>query len=760
MPLSAIKARLKGFYYSFPVQMLFLHFRKYQVLLLFWFILFSTVQGSFMKSFGADSLYLAPEYLGNVNALSMALVGASIAMFIMSWNITCFILFSRQFRFLSATTNPFLKFCINNAALPLIFLVFYFFRFWHFSQYRQLLPVAEILVHIGGFLSGLVAVLAASFIYFFRADRSILRRMIPVIQDPHSYITHLGTVKEVYHDSPLIKVDWYLESPFRIRHSRNVSHYTDDFIASIFKRHHFAAILLVFAAFIVLLLVGFLMDSAFFQLPAAASVTIFFSILIGVAGAVTYFLQSWSIPYLLGLVLLLNFFYKLNWIDPRNKAYGLNYSTTTERPAYNRENLLSLCSDANSEADRNNMATILQNWKSKQDGDKPLMVFVTISGGGNRSATFTMKVLQQLDSLTRGSIMKKTVLISGASGGMIGAAYFRELYLRRQKGEINDLQHSRYTDDVAGDLLNPVFTSFFTRDLIAPAQKFSVGAYRYVKDRGYAFEQKLNSNTRGFLNRQLKEYVVDEKAANIPMMFFNSVVSRDGRKMIISTQPVRFMMRGLQNNTLVPAADPDAVDFVSFFKKQDPYNLSILSAIRMNATFPIVLPNVWLPSNPVIDVMDAGLRDNYGEETTLRFMYSMRRWIRDETGGVLIIQIKDRSSGGWEHPYETDNIGEHATKPFFLLQHNWFKMMEYSQSEMLTYFLEGNSFPVQKVVFQYEAENNEKKAALSFHLTKREQKDIVDAVHSEANRRSFQRVQDLCNKRRVPWNVLPVPGPD
>jgi hypothetical protein len=112
-----MKSWIKGFYHSFPVQLLFLHFRKYQVLLLFWFILFSTVNGNFMKTFGADSLFLAPEYLGNVNSISYAIVGASIGMFIMSWNITSFILFSRHIRFLAAATNPFLKFCINNSII-------------------------------------------------------------------------------------------------------------------------------------------------------------------------------------------------------------------------------------------------------------------------------------------------------------------------------------------------------------------------------------------------------------------------------------------------------------------------------------------------------------------------------------------------------------------------------------------------------------------------------------------------------------------
>lgn len=741
-----MKTWLRGFYYSFPIQLVFLHFRKYQVLLLFWIILFSTINGTFMKTFGADSLYLAPEFLGNVNSLSAAIVGASIGMFIMSWNIATFILFSRQFRFLAATTNPFLKYCINNAVIPIIFLLFYFFKAYWFDHYRELIPVSEILFLGGGFLCGLIFILAASFIYFFRADRSILRRMMPVIRDPSSYITHFSTVKEIYHGTGLIKVEWYFESPLRFRRVRDVSHYTDDFIESIFKRHHFAAILSVFAAFLFLLLIGFLLDSPFFQLPAAASITIFFSVLIGVAAAITYFLQSWSIPYLIGVILLLNVFYKLDWIDPRNKAYGLNYINRSERPAYSKENLLALCSKENQEADRRNMASVLDNWKKKQGVEKPLLVIINTSGGGHRSATFTMSVLQHLDSITKGAIMKKTFLINGASGGMIGAAYFRELYLRKQQGQNINLQNPQYVSDIAGDLLNPVFTSFFARDLIAPAQKFSVGPYQYVKDRGYAFEQKLGSNTRGFLNKQLKDYVADEKAANIPLIFFNSVVSRDGRKMIISTQPVRFMMQVPRDTTKLPFADPDAVDFLSFFEKQDPLNLRVLTAMRMNATFPVVLPNVWLPSEPVIDVMDAGLRDNYGEETTLRFLFTMDQWIKENTSGVLILQIRDRTSGGWEHPYVSDDISDHATKPFFLLQHNWFKMMEYSQSELLNFYTTYSGNKVYKVAFQYATDKEENKAALNFHLTKREEKDIVSSIHSATNQRSFQQVNELFSR--------------
>lgn len=739
-----MKAWLRGFYYSFPIQLLFLHFRKYQVLLLFWLVMFLVVNGSFMDTFGADSLFLAPEYLGNVNSISAALVGIAIGMFIMSWNISTFILFSKHFKFLAATTNPFLKYCINNSIIPLIFILFYFFRAYEFTRYKELISNVEILFLAGGFLSGLIFILAVSFIYFFRADKSIMRRMMPVINNPGEYITHLRPSKVAWHNESLIHVEWYFDTPIKLRPTRDVRHYTPEFVDSLFKRHHLAAIISVFAAFVLLITIGFFLDSPFFQIPAGASIAIFFTILIGVAGAFSYFLQSWSIPYLIALMLMLNFFYKKEWIDPRNKAYGINYQNKTERPLYTREGLMALCTKEKVEADRKNMISILDNWKRNQgDTSKPLLVLLNTSGGGHRSATFTMSMLQALDSITHGTIMKKIFLVTGASGGMVGATYFRELYLQKQRGKNINLQDEKYVDDIASDVLNPVFSSFVARDLIAPAQKFNVNDFSYVKDRGYAFEEKLNMNTRGLLDKQLRDYAVDEKSASIPLIFYNSVVTRDSRKMIISTQPVSFMMQGRQDSTRIPITDPDVIDFAAFFAKQDPYNLRILTAMRMNATFPIVLPNVWLPSNPVIDVMDAGLRDNYGQETSLRFIETFDEWIKENTSGVLMIQIRDRSPGGWDYPYMSDDITDHATKPFLLLQHNWFKMMEYFQNDMLSYYAMHPGRTVHKVLFQYASDNEENKAALNFHLSKREKRDIMLSVRSATNAQSFEQVKKL-----------------
>ena len=167
--------------------------------------------------------------------------------------------------------------------------------------------------------------------------------MTPLISNPTLFKSQFKQNEVKLNESRLIKVQWYLNSPFSIKKVRDVSHYSREFIESIFNRHHFSAILSIFVAFIFLIVVGFFMDKPFFQLPAAASILIFFAILISVSGAFSYFLQSWSIPFLVVLFLVMNLLYKYDVIDPTNKAYGLNYTNRAERPDYDREGLLRLC---------------------------------------------------------------------------------------------------------------------------------------------------------------------------------------------------------------------------------------------------------------------------------------------------------------------------------------------------------------------------------------------------------------------------------
>jgi hypothetical protein len=739
-----MKQRVKAIFYSLPVQLVLLHFKKFQVLLLFWWILFSAIAGGFMKSFGVDSLYLAPEYLGKVNALSAAIVGVSVGVFIMSWNITTFILFCRHFKFLATTTRPFLKYCINNSIIPLVFLFFYFFKAIDFDTHKELISNWEIFVLTSGFLLGFVFILSASFFYFFRADVTITRRMVAVINKPAEFKSAFTPqVALTSGGSRLVKITSYLNGPFSVKPVRDVSHYSAVFIETIFSRHNFAGMLSIFFAFIFLIVIGFFLDNPVFQLPAAASITVFFAILVAVAGAFSYFLQSWSVPFFVLLIVVLNILYRYEVIDPTNKAYGINYSRQITRATYSPASLQQLCTTDKIKRDRENMLAILDKWKRKQPEARPLLFLINVSGGGTRSATFTMSVLQRLDSISGGALMDKTFVITGASGGMLGAAYYRALGYEKKKGALSSANHPRYIDDISKDLLNPTLSSFVARDLAAPAQKFHVGNYYFIKDRGYAFEEKLNENTRGFLNKQLKDIAADEQNARMPLMFFNSVITRDGRKMVISSQPVSFLMKPDYDTTAGEESGPDTVDFGALFAAQDPMGLRLLTALRMNATFPYVLPNVWLPSEPVIDVMDAGLRDNYGPETALRFMDVFKEWIAANTRGVVLLQIRDRKAGGWENPFESKNISELVTKPMLLLQYNWYKMQEFNHDNMIGLSQQLLDVPFYKLSFQYVTRQEDAKAALNFHLTQREKKDILESLDNDINKKAAERFAAL-----------------
>ena len=139
-----MKAWLRGFFYSFPCSTVISAFQKIPGVAYFLVCFVQHCQWTFMRTFGADSLYLAPEYLGNVNALGAGIVGIAIGMFIMSWNIASFILFSRHFRFLAATTNPFLRYCINNFVIPLAFLFFILLKHGSLSGIKNLFLLRNI----------------------------------------------------------------------------------------------------------------------------------------------------------------------------------------------------------------------------------------------------------------------------------------------------------------------------------------------------------------------------------------------------------------------------------------------------------------------------------------------------------------------------------------------------------------------------------------------------------------------------------------
>jgi hypothetical protein len=220
-------------------------------------------------------------------------------------------------------------------------------------------------------------------------------------------------------------------------------------------------------------------------------------------------------------------------------------------------------------------------------------------------------------------------------------------------------------------------------------------------------------------------------------MIFNSVITRDGRKMMTATQPLSFMMKPaiFADDSLF---NPDAVDFTALFHRQDPRSLRILTALRMNATFPYVLPNVWLPSNPVIDVMDAGIRDNFGQETSLRFIENFREWMEANTSGVVVLQLRDRMNDNWDQEPERGAITDPLLKPATMLQQNWYKLQDYYQTDLYSYAKSDTSLPLHRLTFMYVPAIEAKTAALNFHLTAAEKEDIIASFGRQHNQETLR----------------------
>lgn len=365
-----------------------------------------------------------------------------------------------------------------------------------------------------------------------------------------------------------------------------------------------------------------------------------------------------------------------------------------------------------------------------------------MSGGGSRAAYWTFRTLQYLDSATNGKLFKNTVLIAGASGGLIGATYWRSVHDAYLQGKIKNPYDPKYQENIGKDLLNAIIFSLASVDLISPFNKISLGGYSYTRDRGYAMEQEMIRNTEGLLDKNIGYFRQREAAGIIPQLIINGTIINDGRKLMISNQPVAYLTQPEYslNDDFPPI---DAVDFAAFFSAQDPYNMRLTSALRMNATFPFVLPVVRLPSQPRMNIMDAGLRDNFGSEVATRYIFTMRDWLLNNAGNVICLEIRDTREYDVSSSSDQATLGGMVTDPFFVIQNKWEAFQSYGHGFLKDFspFFLGSK--LKYVTFQYVPKESKKVVALNFHLSHREKEDLYQSLNHIGNQMAIDSMLKL-----------------
>jgi hypothetical protein len=314
----------------------------------------------------------------------------------------------------------------------------------------------------------------------------------------------------------------------------------------------------------------------------------------------------------------------------------------------------------------------LRKWLDRNRMPRPKLVIVATSGGGYRAAFWSALVLDKLLNESGHSgqlpgLAYNIRLLTGASGGMIGAAYFAS----RISGP-NENQRSSIADQIQWDVRNSAPNRFLPSvndyrhaavdSLSAVAMQLIqndifhiVSPWTHTMDRGRVLEDQWT--TLDFSFERFNDGVLD---GSRPSIIFSPVIVDSGAPLFISNLD-------LSETKLVEKGH--GVEFFGLFPEAPPY-FAIKTAARMSASFPYVSPAVDLPVTQKARVTDAGFADNYGVRHAVDFLMSphIKGWIENNLSGVILIQIRafpDKDNDGGEaEGLSRSGAFEWLTSPF------------------------------------------------------------------------------------------------
>jgi hypothetical protein len=328
---------------------------------------------------------------------------------------------------------------------------------------------------------------------------------------------------------------------------------------------------------------------------------------------------------------------------PKNEASGVRPAQSLDSKAQ-RQEILQRWADS------------LQARGGSSKASKPILVVVTTSGGALRAAIWTEAVLNELNAAIPG-FRDQIRLITGASGGMLGAANYVA-----GVAAAADPSLDQSPSTISSDYLSPIAWQIAFRDSLPNALlPWATHNRGQVLQDSWCVSAPRLAYTFGAL-KQLEE------AGKIPSIIFSPMLVEDGRRLLISNLPLADLT-GNDGDTLIKEdeqqlrerlqvlspqqqfatsydleypgiASVSALEFFDLFGEDARCRLKLASAVRMSATFPCITSAAVLPTDPPRHVVDAGYYDNYGVNLAASWIASHSEWIQNHTAGVLVVQIR------------------------------------------------------------------------------------------------------------------------
>jgi hypothetical protein len=263
---------------------------------------------------------------------------------------------------------------------------------------------------------------------------------------------------------------------------------------------------------------------------------------------------------------------------------------------------------------------------------------------------------------------------------------------------------------------------------------------KYTQERGSEFEKELHQNLQNYLEHPLGYYENYEKTSTVPLMIFSPTIVNDGRRMLISAQNLSFMIGNNRNTSY------ENIDFQSFFKKNHPNEIRFSTVLRASATFPMIMPMMAMPTKPEIQLMDAGIRDNYGGKVSVDYLFALNEWVLNNTSGVIILEIRDTKRIMSNEKYKEVSLMDKLFLPFGNLLTNFTRTQDLDQEQLIKLCKSSFNFPVDKITFNLREDYNER-ISLSWHLTKREKQKIEAAFSSPENQIALKKLDRLTGNK-------------
>ncbi|MFN7933670.1 MAG: patatin-like phospholipase family protein [Bryobacteraceae bacterium] len=329
-------------------------------------------------------------------------------------------------------------------------------------------------------------------------------------------------------------------------------------------------------------------------------------------------------------------------------------------------------------------------------------VIVCAQGGGIQAAAWVAQVLTSLDEQLNLTFAPKVRLISGVSGGALGAMYVLAGY---KEGKLTNHESIRSAAEATS--LEAIAHALVYRDL--PRILFPFGTS--LNDRGVSAEHVWEKHPAAAPGVLLGAWRKEAAEGKRPAMIFNSMIAETGERFAIGTVDL-------------PGRQPGRRQFYEYFPG---FDLSPVTAARLASSFPYIAPAARLRADGVSGhhFVDGGYFDNYGVASAIDFLLAAT----SKPGPVkriLLVEILafqdaapkgvNQSLRGWVYQLVAPPQALLAMKEAAQRSRNLSDLL------LLEEVLRSRKLDWKHVTFRFEAPG----APLSWHLTEAERQGVRD----------------------------------